>query len=109
MIPDISGLTLRAYSDDQLLGDCQTKPMRIEFDGSLLRRQGRIRVVAANTPAAELAANLPDAIAAWGEEETRSYNDRLVLFEHKPEAGETAKLFEQLTTAKLSLHKVEYK
>ncbi len=109
LIPDISGLTLRAYSDDQLLGDCQTKPMRIEFDGSLLRRQGRIRVVAANTPAAELAANLPDAIAAWGEEETRSYNDRLVLFEHKPEAGETAKLFEQLTTAKLSLHKVEYK
>ena len=109
LIPDISGLTLRAYSEDQLLGDCQTKPMRIEFDGSLLRRQGRIRIVAANTPAAELAANLPDAIAAWGEEETRSYNDRLVLFEHKPEAGETAKLFEQLTTAKLSLHKVEYK
>ena len=109
LIPDISGLTLRAYSDDQLLGNCQTKPMRIEFDGSLLRRQGRIRVVAANTPAAELAASLPDAIAAWGEEETRSYNDRLVLFEHKPEAGETAKLFEQLTTAKLSLHKVEYK
>lgn len=109
LVPDISGLTLRAYSDDQLLGDCQTKPMRIEFDGSLLRRQGRIRIVAANTPAAELAANLPDAIAAWGEEEMRSYNDRLVLFEHKPEAGETAKLFEQLTTAKLSLHKVEYK
>ena len=109
LVPDISGLTLRAYSDDQLLGDCQTSPMRIEFDGSLLRRQGRIRIVAANTPAAELAANLPDAIAAWGEEEMRSYNDRLVLFEHKPEAGETAKLFEQLTTAKLSLHKVEYK
>ena len=109
LVPDISGLTLRVYSDDQLLGDCQTSPMRIEFDGSLLRRQGRIRIVAANTPAAELAANLPDAIAAWGEEETRSYNDRLVLFEHKPEAGETAKLFEQLTTAKLSLHKVEYK
>ena len=109
LIPDISGLTLRAYSDDQLLGDCQTKPMRIEFDGSLLRRQGRISIVAANTQAAELAANLPDAIAAWGEKETRSYNDRLVMFEHKPEAGETAKLFEQLTTAKLSLHKVEYK